>query len=62
MELPLGYWTDVAGSHNFVYAMIDLVEESMELIGVSVFLYSLVEYLIRPSDVVRIEVTPARSA
>ena len=62
MELPLGYWTEIAGRSNFIYGMIDLVEESLELIGTSVFLYFLVEYLIRVSDVVRIQVTPARSA
>jgi hypothetical protein len=45
MELPLGYWTEQQGSQNFVYAAIDLVEESMEILGVTLFLLSLVEYM-----------------
>lgn len=45
MELPLGYWTDIAGTHNLGYGLIDLVEESMELLGVTWFLMALVEHL-----------------
>jgi hypothetical protein len=45
MELPLGYWTERHGDDNLVYALIDLVEESLELLGVSLFLSALVEYL-----------------
>ncbi|HEU4406929.1 MAG TPA: hypothetical protein VFS43_16800 [Polyangiaceae bacterium] len=45
LELPLGYWTEREGSDNFVYAAIDWVEESMELVGVSLFLLSLLRYL-----------------
>jgi hypothetical protein len=44
-ELPLGYWTDIAGRHNLGYGLIDCVEESMELLGVTWFLLALVEYL-----------------
>ena len=45
MELPLGYWTDLKGKENLTYGMIDLVEESLEIVGVSIFLYILLEYL-----------------
>jgi len=45
MELPLGYWTDHQGKHNLTYGMIDLVEESLEIIGLSVFLHTLLEHL-----------------
>jgi hypothetical protein len=45
MELPLGYWTERHGDDNLVYALIDLVEESLELLGMSLFLSALVEYL-----------------
>ncbi len=45
MELPLGYWADTFGSENFGYAAIDLVEETMEMVGVSLFLTALVDYL-----------------
>ncbi|WP_437541709.1 hypothetical protein WME97_27765 [Sorangium sp. So ce367] len=45
LELPLGYWTEQAGSNNVVYGLIDFVEESMEMLGVNLFLLSLVDYL-----------------
>lgn len=45
MELPLGYWTEREGSHNLGYGLIDLVEESLEILGMSMFLLSLLEYL-----------------
>jgi hypothetical protein len=45
LELPLGYWTEQAGSNNLVYGLIDFVEESMEMLGVNLFLLSLVDYL-----------------
>ncbi|KYF71844.1 hypothetical protein BE17_18440 [Sorangium cellulosum] len=45
LELPLGYWTEQAGSDNLVYALIDFVEESLEMLGVNLFLLSLVDYL-----------------
>ena len=45
MELPLGYWTDLEGTDNLTYGMIDLVEESLEIVGVSLFLYTLLDHL-----------------
>jgi len=45
MELPLGYWTERSGTNNFVYGALDWVEESMEILGVTLFLLSLVDYL-----------------
>jgi hypothetical protein len=45
MELPLGYWTEREGSHGFGYAAIDWVEESMEMLGVTLFLLSLLSHL-----------------
>lgn len=45
LELPLGYWTERAGTDNFVYAAIDWVEESLEILGVTLFLLSLLSYL-----------------
>ena len=59
MELPLGWWMDRAGSHNLTYALIDWVEESLEMIGVSVFLYALIGYAAQPLGVVRIFVQEA---
>ena len=45
VELVLGYWTDLHGDENLTYAMIDLVEESLEILGMSMFLSALLEYI-----------------
>ena len=50
MELPLGYWTERAGANNLTYALIDCVEEGLELLGVSLFLCALVDRLARDAD------------
>lgn len=33
MELPLGWWTEQHGTEGFGYAIIDWVEETMEMVG-----------------------------
>jgi hypothetical protein len=45
VELILGAFTDKHGNENFTWAMIGMVEESMEIVGSSLFLYALLEYL-----------------
>ncbi len=45
VELLLGYWTDAMGVHNLVYGLIDLLEEGMEIMGVTLFLCALLEYV-----------------
>lgn len=45
MELPLGYWTARAGTNNLVYGLIDWVEESMEILGVTLFVLALFDHL-----------------
>jgi hypothetical protein len=45
MELPLGYWTSEHGTNNLGYALIDWIEETMELVGVNIFLLALVDYI-----------------
>lgn len=45
VELGLGYWTSVHGNENLGYTLIDWVEESMEIVGIGLFLYALVEYM-----------------
>jgi hypothetical protein len=44
MELPLGWWTDRAGPDSLGYALIDWVEETMELAGASLALLALVKH------------------
>lgn len=41
MELPLGWWTDRAGTSGLGYALIDWVEETMELCGAVLMLRAL---------------------
>jgi hypothetical protein len=44
MELPLGWWTDRAGSDTIGYALIDWVEETMELAGAALALAALIAH------------------
>lgn len=41
MELPLGWWTDRVGQDSLGYAMIDWVEETMEMCGAVLMLRAL---------------------
>lgn len=45
LELPLGWWTVRAGEHSLGYALIDWVEETLEMLGAALFLLSLIRYL-----------------
>jgi hypothetical protein len=47
MELPLGWWTDTYGEETLGYALIDFVEETMELAGTGVFLDALLRRRVR---------------
>lgn len=62
MELPLGRWTAEHGSDNLGYALIDLVEESLELLGASLFLWALVEHLERVRGSVRVRLGATRTS
>ncbi len=42
-ELPLGWWTERAGTDSAGYVLIDWLEETLELAGASLFLAALVE-------------------
>lgn len=46
LELPLGWWTEREGDLNLGYALIDWVEESLEIIGASLFFFALVAALV----------------
>jgi hypothetical protein len=56
IELVLGLWTDKHGELNFAWAMIGLVEEAMEMLGASLFLLALLEYLGGYAPEIRIDV------
>jgi hypothetical protein len=45
VELVLGLWTETHGTNNLGYGLIDFVEESMEILGVTLFVLALVDHL-----------------
>ncbi len=45
VELVLGQWTEIHGTHNLGYGLIDFVEESMEILGVTLFVLALIDHL-----------------
>jgi hypothetical protein len=45
IELILGVWTERHEETNFAWAMLGMLEEVMEIMGSSLFLYALLEYL-----------------
>ncbi len=53
MELPLGYWTVHHGTDNLGYALIDAVEEAMEMLGLNLFLLALLDHLAEKGWAVR---------
>ncbi len=57
LDFVLGYWVDQAGTKNFTYGLIDLVQEAMEILGASLFLCSLTEYLRSGRSIAREMVT-----
>jgi hypothetical protein len=44
MELPLGLWVEQQGDDNLTYAVLDLIEETLELVGASLFVAALDAY------------------
>ena len=44
MELPLGWWTERHGNAGLGYALIDWVEETLEMIGAAIALLALLAY------------------
>jgi len=54
VELALAYWTDLHGSGNLVYALIDWVEETMEMTGAGLFLAANVAVLTNQTGQLRL--------
>ena len=54
IELLLGYWTDPYGSRNLGYAIIDWVEETMEMCGAALFISALLAVLAEDTPVLRV--------
>jgi hypothetical protein len=47
MEIPLGLWTEARGDGGLGYALIDFAEESLEMIGATLFLIALLRHAVR---------------
>jgi hypothetical protein len=62
LELPLGLVTERLGADGLAYAAIDLVEESLELVGLSLFFTGLVDHLGGDAGRVEVRLQPATSA
>jgi len=54
VELALAYWTDLHGSSNLVYALIDWVEETMEMTGAGLFLAANIAVLTNQTGQLRV--------
>ncbi|PYR52615.1 MAG: hypothetical protein DMF89_02155 [Acidobacteria bacterium] len=61
VELILGKYADVYGEENMGYSLLDMVEETMEMVGSSLFFYALVEYLGAIVPEMRVRVQSATS-
>jgi hypothetical protein len=56
LEIPLGWITQRWGVHSMPYVLLDWLEESLELLGLSLFFLSLVDHLRRKEF--RLEINP----
>ncbi len=45
LELPLGWWLDNYGDDSLGYGIIDFIEETMEILGMTLFFCALLDYL-----------------
>ena len=45
MEMVGSYWTDLEGQQNLVYALMATLEEVMEMMGIIVLIYGLLNYI-----------------
>lgn len=54
-ELIGGWWTDNYGRDNIVYVTIATIEEALEMLGIVVFIYALLDYLASHLDLIQIK-------
>lgn len=56
LEMVSGAYVEVQGRGNVTYAMLALVEETLEMLGLSVFLYGLLRYIGAKTGEIRIPI------
>jgi hypothetical protein len=49
-ELLAGLLLDKVGKHNIIYSTLYTCEELLEMLGIAIFIYTLISYIDRPSD------------
>jgi len=59
-ELPISAWYEVHGGDNLVYGLLNLGQESLEILGASIFCAALVGYLAAQFGTLRIVFAPQR--
>ena len=56
-ELPVSFWYAQFGGDNLIYGLMNAIQESLEIIGASVFCFALIDYL--AGRVGRVNLAPA---
>jgi len=62
LEMVGASYTDVHGTDNLVYAFLATVEESLEMLGMSMFLFALLDYIAENYNQVKLKVQQASTA
>lgn len=56
VEFIGGYWAELYGNENLTYALITMCEESLEMVGILVFIYALMAYITSELNDLRIRI------
>ncbi len=57
MEMVGGWYHELYGDQTLVYALLYSCEEFLEMFGIALFIYALLEYMLKQFGVLRVEVT-----
>jgi hypothetical protein len=60
MEVIGGKYDDIYGNDDMTYQMLTIVEETLEKLGLAVFLFALLRYLSRGRPYLRVTIHPLR--
>lgn len=58
-ELGIGYWYDLHGGDNLVYGLLNVVQESLEILGATMFCSALLRYVCEQLGEIRIRLVEA---
>jgi hypothetical protein len=60
LDMLCGYLHDHWGTDILLYGIVDLIEESLEILGITLFLFALLDYVHPDSDALRLLIQGAR--